>query len=402
MFGQGVFYVLRDILLADMNAFFASVHQALQPELRGKPVIVGGDSAKRHGIVLAASYEAKSKGIKTGMTVHEARILCPQAVFINPQHHLYVHFSTRILRIMKDFTPLVEPFSIDEAFLDVTGCRSLFGSPVEIARKLKGRIRKETGITCSIGIGPNKLLAKMAAGLQKPDGLTLLHYEDVPLRIWPLPVRQLFGVGPRYERHLNLLNIHTIGDLSKFPVSILKRKFGVYGEVLWHSANGMDSSPVDPNTLDITKSIGQQITLPRDYERREDIKVVILELSDLVAERVRAGGYVGRTVVLSLKDSNFAWLSRMHTLPEFTDLAFDISKTGLIILKKHWPDGWPVRMVGVALAGLTSQKMEQLTLFGEREKLKKTEEACDRIRSRFGERAVFRAVSLTRAGIRYA
>lgn len=392
----------RAILLADMNAFFASVHQALDPALKGKPVIVGGDPEKRHGVVLAASYEAKAKGVKTGMTVYEAARLCPEATFIKPQHHLYVHFSTRILKIMRDFTPLVEPFSIDEAFLDVTGCAKLFGPPVEIAQKLKKRIREEVGVTCSIGIGPNKLLAKMAAEMQKPDGLTVLNFEDVPGRLWPLPVRELFGVGPRYEHHLKLFNIHTIGDLARFPVKILKKRFGVNGELLWQCANGIDLSPVDPDTLEKVKSVGHQVTLPRDYRTHEEIKVVILELADLAAERVRAGGYSGRVVVLSLKDANFAWLSRMKTLPERTDLAADIYQAAVELLQKHWPESWPVRMVGVALAGLLPAKMEQPTLFDDREKLSRSERACDRIRSRFGERAAFRAASLTKAGVRYA
>jgi len=396
------FFMSSTILLADMNAFFASVHQALDPALKDRPVIVGGDPAKRHGIILTASYEAKAKGVKTGMTVYEAEKLCPEAIFIKPQHHLYVHFSTRILRIMRNFTPLVEPFSIDEAFLDVNGCEKLFGSPVEIARKLKKRIHEEVGVACSIGVAPNKLLAKMAAGLQKPDGLTVIDHEDVPTRIWPLPVKELFGVGPRYENHLKLFNIHTIGDLASFPVAILKRRFGVYGEILWNSANGIDYSPVDPKTLETVKSIGQQITLPRDYRTHEEIKVVIMELSDLVAQRVREGGYAGRTVVLSLKDANFAWLSRMSALREHTDLAADICGAAVELLERHWPDGWPVRMAGVALAGLTRPLVEQLTLFGEKEKIRKVEEACDQIRSRFGKKAIFRAVSLTRAGVRYA
>lgn len=392
----------RAILLADMNSFFASVHQVLDPSLKGRPVIVGGDPEKRHGVVLAASYEAKARGVKTGMTVYEARRLCPEGIFIKPQHHLYVHFSTRILRIMRDFTPLVEPFSIDEAFLDVTGCQKLFGSPVQIALALKRRIREEVGVTCSIGIGPNKLLAKMAAELQKPDGLTVLGREDVPVHLWPLPVRELFGVGPRYERHLKLLNIHTIGDLANFPVKVLRMRFGVNGEVLWRCANGIDESPVDPHLLDRVKSIGQQITLPRDYRRFDEVKVVILELADQVAERVRAGRYAGKTVMLSLKDANSACLSRMKTLSEYTDMAADIYRAAVDLLVRHWPEGWPVRTVGVALVGLVPEFPEQLTLFGDKKKRKKAERACDYIRHRFGEKAIFRASSLTGAGVRYA
>ncbi|MFY9140883.1 MAG: DNA polymerase IV [Thermacetogeniaceae bacterium] len=383
----------RAILLADMNSFFASVHQALDPELQGKAVIVAGDPEKRHGIVLAASFEAKKRGIKTGMGVWEARQRCPEGIFIKPQYHLYVDFSSRVLQIMGDFTPLVEPFSIDEAFMDVTGSQKLFGSPVEIAKQLKERIRREIGITCSIGIGHNKLLAKMAAGLQKPDGLTVITRENIPHLLWPLPVRELFGVGPRYEQHLHKLNIYTIGDLARYPAAILKKKFGLYGEILWLSANGIDSSPVDPDSLNRVKSIGQQITLPRDYKGNE-IKVVILELADLVAHRVRAGGYLGRTVSLTLKDTNFCWLSRMQTLKRPTDLAADISAAAFDLLQKHWSPHWPVRMVGVSLANLFPSQLEQTELFGNRKKLRGIEKACDQVRERYGRTAVFRAVSL--------
>jgi DNA polymerase-4 len=385
--------VERAILLADMNSFFASVHQALDPKLQGKPVIVTGDPEKRHGIVLAASYEAKKKGVKTGTVVWEARQRCPEGVFIKPEYHLYVDFSSRILNIMNDFTPLVEPFSIDEAFMDVTGSQKLFGSPVEIARQLKKRIRQEIGIACSVGIGPNKLLAKMAADLQKPDGLTVISRKKMPLLLWPLPIKKLFGVGHRYEQHLNKLNIHTIGDLAKYPVDILKKKFGLYGETLWLSANGIDSSPVDPDSLNRVKSIGQQITLPRDYMGSE-IKVVILELADLVAHRVRSEKYLGKTVSLSLKDTNFCWLSRMQTLRRPTNLAADISAAAFNLLQQHWSPLWPVRMVGVSLNNLFPSQVEQTELFGSREKLRGIEKACDQVRERYGKTAVFRAVSL--------
>lgn len=391
----------RVILLADMDSFYASVHQALDPTLRGRPVIVAGDPAKRHGVVLAASYEAKRYGVRTGITVGEARRSCPQGVFIRPQHHLYTHFSSRILNIMRSFTPLVEPFSIDEAFLDVTGCDKLLGSPADIAQQLKGRIRSEVGVGCSIGIGPNKLLAKMAAGMQKPDGFTVIEADDVPRRLWPLPVRELFGIGPRYERHLARLGIRTIGDLAEFPRDSLRRRFGAVGEMLWWCANGVDHSPVDPHSLDRVKSIGQQVTLPRDY-RGEEIRVVLLELADLVGQRARAGKYLGKTIVLSLKDTSFQWLSRMHTRRHHTNLTNDIYRGACGLLAKHWDPDRPVRMVGVALTNLiASSGGQQLTLFGETERLSRAEAAADAIRRRFGERALLRAVSLSAAGVRY-
>ena len=239
----GVMLVRCPILLADMNAFYASVHQAMDPRLKGKPVIVGGDPAKRHGIVLAASYEAKAWGIKTGMAVGEARDLCPEGIFLKPAYSHYVDFSTRIVRIMKDFSPLVEPFSIDEAFLDVSGCGNLFGSSPEIALQLKNRIKDEVGVLCSVGVGPNKLLAKMAAGMQKPDGLTVLDLPDVPAKMacrsgssleWAVAWR---GCGTKHPDHRETL---------AYPLPVLQKRFGLVGHVLHLSANGLDYSPVDP------------------------------------------------------------------------------------------------------------------------------------------------------------
>jgi DNA polymerase-4 len=356
------------ILLADMNSFFASVHQAMEPRLRGKPVIVGGDPAKRHGIVLTASYEAKACGVKTGMAVWEARDLCPEGIFLKPSHSLYVNFSARIVRIMKDFTPLVEPFSIDEAFLNVAGCGHLFGSPLDIALKLKDRIRSEVGVLCSVGIGPNKLLAKMAAGMQKPDGLTVLDFPDLPEKMWPLPVRELFGVGSRLEKRLRELNIRTIGELAAYPLEVLQKRFGLMGHVLHLSANGIDYSPVDPHSLERVKSIGHQITLPRDYRGYHDIQVVILELCEVVCRRVRLGGYAGRTVNLTLKDVDFWWVSRARTVTNPTASTEDVYRVAVDLLHRHWPSWKPVRMVGVSLAGLIKNTVEQVDLFDEAEK----------------------------------
>lgn len=387
------------ILLADMNAFFASVHQAMDPGLQGKPVIVGGDPAKRHGIVLAASYEAKACGVKTGMTLGEAGRLCPHGVFVKPRHGCYADFSKRIIRLMKDFSPLVEPFSIDEAFMDVSGCQGLFGSSPAIARQLKGRIKREVGVLCSVGVAPNKLLAKMAAGMQKPDGLTVLDFPDLPDKVWPLPVGELFGVGRRLEKRLRDLNIRTIGELAGYPLPVLKKRFGLIGHILSLSANGIDYSPVDPYSLERVKSIGRQITLPRDYRGYHQIRVVVLELCEIVCRRVRLKGMVGRTVSLTLKDTEFLWMSRTRTMTCPSADPGDVCRVALELLHQHWPDGKPVRMVGVSLAGLVKNTAEQMDLFGQVEKARLLNAACDRIKNRFGEQSLLRAVSLTPEGV---
>lgn len=389
----------RCILLADMNSFFASVHQAIDPRLRGKPVVVAGDPAKRHGIVLAASYEAKKYGIKTGMVLGEARRLLPDAVYLPPSYDLYVDFSLRILKIMKDFTPLVEPFSIDEAFLDVTGCEHLWGDGVTIARRLKERIREEVGVLCSVGVAPNKLLAKMAAELEKPDGLTVLTREDVPVRLWPLPVRELFGVGPRIEAKLLAMNIRTIGDLARCPVKLLEKKFGVVGRVLYLSAHGIDPSPVDPGSLEEMKSVGNRITLPRDYHTLEEMKAVLLLLAEEVARRARRKGYGGRTVTLTLRSPDFVTHSWSRTLPWPTDLAEDIYAAAVALFQDHWPSWRGVRMVGITLGNLQPLTCWQRELWSNRERLRQLARTCDRLREKYGPAAVRRARVMSEGGI---
>ncbi|MFZ5753848.1 MAG: DNA polymerase IV [Bacillota bacterium] len=388
------------ILLCDMNSFFASCHQAIHPELKNKEVIVAGDPAKRTGIVLAASYPAKAKGIKTGMALWEAKRLCPNGYFFKPNYPLYIDFSTRILKIAREFTDLIECFSIDEFFADVTGVTHLFGQPKEIAIKIKERINLEVGVLCSIGIGPNKLIAKMAADLQKPNGLTMVEsinrFKEI---FWPMPVRELFGIGPRYEKHLYSYNVKTIGDLANFPVDILKKRWGKNGEMLWFCANGIDYSPVVPNSLDISKSIGHQKTLPRDLRGFQNIKIIMLELSEIVARRVRQGEYAGRTVHLTLRDTQLNFLTRSMSMKEYTDLPDDIYKTSCTLLEKHWNQSRPVRLVGITISNLIKKEHEQYDLFGERERQRKLVMACDEIRDRFGENAIFRGISLNEASL---
>lgn len=383
------------IALVDMNSFFASCHQAENPALEGKEVIVAGDPAHRTGIVLACSYPCKAKGVKTGMAVGEARLLCPDAHYFRPDYRLYVEYSSRILAILRDFTDLVEPFSIDEAFLDLTGVLHLWGTPLKTATLIKQRIRRETGLFCSVGIGPNKLVAKMAAGLQKPDGLTVLPtVEDYRRAFYHRPVRELFGVGSHYERHLRNYGIRTIGDLAGFPVQILKQRWGKNGEMLWHCARGIDCSPVSPAALDVSRSMGQQKTLPRDIYSREKIKTVILELCELVARRVRQGGYAGRTVFLTLRDSDFNFFTRSTSLKHYTDLGDDIYSAACLLLDRHWSEGRPVRLVGVMLGGLVRSWYRQPDLFGRQERQVRLSHACDAIKNRHGEKTIFRGVSL--------
>jgi DNA polymerase-4 len=388
----------RTVLLADMNAFYASVTQVLEPELKGKPLLIAGDPEKRHGIILTASYEAKKRGVKTGMPIWEAKMHCPQAILRPPNFAAFMDFSNRVFAILRDFSPLVEPFSIDEAFVELTGTEKLWGSPLQAAQAIKKRIKEEVGILCSVGIGPSKVVAKMAAGLQKPDGLTLLTEADIPRRLWPLPIGELFGVGKRMEQHLLNMGIRTIGDLAQTPPKLLRQRFGVVGVTLRELARGQDSSPVNPSSLDTVKSVGHQITLPKDYSLLKEIKVVLLELAEAVSRRARLGNYLGKTVSLSVRGSDFSGIHRSLTLKEATAYPSVIYETALKLFQQHWPQELPVRLLGVSLGNLVRAEGQQLSLFEPEPQLY---QAIDRIKNKFGEKSLLRGSFLLEEGVFY-
>jgi DNA polymerase-4 len=390
---------MRTILLADMNAFFASVTQVLEPDLQGKPLLIAGDIEKRRGIILASSYEAKKKGVKTGMAVWEARAFCPEAILRPPNYAAYMDFSTRILMILRDFSPLVEPFSIDEAFVELTGTEALLGTPLEIARSIKKRIKKEVGVLCSVGIGPSKVVAKMAAELQKPDGLTILSAADVPGRFWPLPVGELYGVGRQMVKHLQNMGIRTIGDLAQSPVHLLTQRFGIVGARLFEFAHGRDDSPVNPHSLDHVKSIGHQITLPKDYTTQQDIDVVLLELAEAVCRRARQGNYAGKTVSLYVRGNDFSGIARSRTLVEPTPYPQVVYNLVRKLFVQHWPPENPVRLLGIALGNLVKAKSTQLCLFDKEAQLYT---AIDDIKNRFGETSLLRGSFLLESGVFYS
>lgn len=388
----------RTILLADMNAFYASVEQAFNPSLRNQPVIICGDPQQRRGIVLAASYEAKNLGVKTGMTVSKAKELCPEARCLPPRMNTYVQVSIRIIEILKQFSPLVEPFSIDEAFVELTGCESLLGSGKMAAQRIQQQIHMETGIHSSIGVGPNKLLAKMAAGMKKPQGITILSHEDVPEKLWPLPVGKLFGIGNRMEHHLYRMGIRTIGDLARTDPRLLRHRFGVIGQVLYESAHGTDSSPVDPYSLDGNKSIGHQFTLPRDYTEIKDIRLVLRELTEEVASRARKAGYIGRTVSLTIKGADFHSIHRSLTIPHASNLGHPLFQATMELLHRHWT-GQAIRLIGVTLSNLQPDQGVQLNLFKDLNREHRLADTMDKIREKFGPESICLAESLLESSL---
>lgn len=381
----------RAILHIDVNAFFAAVEQMTNPAYQGRPVIVGGDPNRR-GVVSTASYEARQYGVRSGMSLWEARRLCPNGIFLEGNPTRYLDVSLRLLRLYHSFTPLVEPFSIDEAFLDITGSQHLFDGAVPMAQEIKRKIRQQFGLTVSVGIAPNKLLAKMASDLQKPDGLVILRKEDVPRLLWPLPVGKLYGVGEKMEKYLMDLGLTTIGALAKAPPQLLRRYFGVVGEHLQAMANGQDDSPVDPQAGLLVKSMGHELTLPVDTDDPELIKRTLLQLSDQVGRRLRREGYQGRKVTVKIRHSDFSTITREQTLAEYTDLEETIYAAAQQLFWRNWP-GWPkIRLLGVSVSALVNaRRLQQLSFFDDREKISRVTRAVDTIRDKYGDGVVVKA-----------
>ncbi|OEH84535.1 hypothetical protein BHU72_08480 [Desulfuribacillus stibiiarsenatis] len=393
---------METVLLADMNSFFASVEQADQPELLGKPVIVCGDPAKRHGITLAASREAKKYGIKTAMPCWEALSLCPEAIVVRPRMARYVETSLVIVEIAKEFSPLVEPFSIDELFIDTQGTEKLFGSSVDVASLFRKTVYERIGVPCSVGIAPNKLLAKICCDVEAKkslSGISKWSYEDIPVKLWPRPVKDLFGVGKRMEKNFKNMGITTIGTLAQYPVPILKKKFGILGEVYHLSANGIDNSQVTPHSHDDVKGIGHSITLPRDYYRWEEIQVVLREITEEVCCRARRKGKIGKTISLYVRGIDLiSSVQRSKLLASYSNLSTDICPLVEWLFQQHW-GSQPVRAITISLSNLMDDEALQLEVFADRVAERSLAYTIDNIRYRYGKTAIFKASSLSEGGV---
>lgn len=372
---------LRLVVHVDMNAFFASVEQRCNPALRGKPIAVIG-SAKRT-VVTTASYEARRYGVKTGMNKYEARRACKDLIFVIGDNRKYIDTSVRILDILKDFSPSVEAYSIDEAFVDITGTKALFGEPEELAAKVKERIRKAVGLTCSIGIAPNKLLSKLASDMKKPDGLVVFKEEDLPGVLEDLPVGELWGIGPRLTEHLASLGIRTCGELGRFPASALRERFGIIGERLKLMGQGIDSSPVVPiGEEEEARSVGHSTTLPTDISGKEVLKRYLLKLSEMVGARARAHNLKGRKAALTVRYRDFFTFSRQTTLPFHTNDTRDIHRAAASMLDSlRLKDS--VRLLGVTISDLAGGS-GQLPLFEEDRRREALLSAVDSINRHLG------------------
>ncbi|WP_276311509.1 DNA polymerase IV [Paenibacillus montanisoli] len=384
----------RVILHLDMNAFYCSVHEAEEPhKYKGKPTAVAGSVELRKGIIVTSSYEARKKGVKTGMTVREGMRKCPELILIPPDFNLYRTYSRGFMSIARQYTPLVEATSIDECYLDITGS-SAFGEPLEIAHAIQDRIRNEWNLPCSIGIAPNKLLSKMASDLQKPNGFTVLRIRDVPRLLWDKPCDALFGIGRKTAEKLIKLNIRTIGQLAEADEAMLTKHFGVVGSWMKAASHGYDYSPVNAER-ERNKSVGHTTTLPTDVKDRAEAHRIFLNLADQTGRRMRRQNMMASTVQIVIRRPDMTTLSRSVTLPVPTDSASDIHKEACKLFDKHWPDGEPVRLLGITLQNLSLQEETavQLDLFEYKEQPKKAAltKTMDMLRDKFGEDAVLTA-----------
>jgi DNA polymerase-4 len=383
------------ILLVDMDAFFASVEQAHHPHLRGKPVIVCGDPSRR-GVVTAASYEARPSGVHAGMPLQEARRLCPEAIYVEGDPEKYVAISLALLNLYLSITPDVEPFSVDEAFLAVGGSRGTFDQARGIGSDLQRRIEERFGLTASIGIGPSKLVAKMAAGLEKPKGLTVLDEEGFRRAFWPTEVRTMWGVGPKLSERMGTIGIATVGDLAHAPAQALEAVFGIIGPQLKEAAWGRDETPLVPYHQGVeAKSMGHEVTLPEDCDDPSYLEGTLLRLSDQVARRLRTEGYLGRTVAVKLRDKRFTTRIRQRVLPDFTADHLPVFDTARALWRENW-NGEPLRLVGVTVSSLARARSgDQTELFAPDRRADRLRVAMDKVRDKLGEASLVPAGTLT-------
>jgi DNA polymerase-4 len=381
------------ILHVDLDAFYASVEILKDPGLAGKPVVVGNASLR--GVVLSASYEARSRGLHSAMPSMRARRLCPDAVFVPPDFSAYQAYSNRFREILLSFSPVVEPLSLDEAFLDATGAMLLFGSPKEMGERIRAAVRNELNIGASVGIGPNKLIAKLASTRAKPDGLLLVPATEILSFLHPLPVAALWGIGEKTGATLRRLGIRTVGELAATPRSILDRVLGEsHGESLATLAAGADTRNVVP--FEAPKSVSHEETYPRDLDQPEEILREILALSHRVAARLRAEGYRARTITLKLRLPSFSTLTRSRTIASPTDLGADIFRIAGELFRRLPEARRRFRLIGVSATGLAPAAAEQVALVKEG-RWEEAERVLDRIQKRFGKGTAMPATLLSRA-----
>ncbi|MBM4258448.1 MAG: DNA polymerase IV [Deltaproteobacteria bacterium] len=385
----------RRIIHLDMDAFYAAIEQRDFPELRGKPLIVGGDRAR--GVVSTASYEARPYGVHSAMPMAQALKLCPHAIVVPPRREAYLEASRHVFTILRSFTPLVEPLSLDEAFLDVTESESLFGSARTIATRIKEQIYRETQLTGSAGIASTKFIAKIASDMQKPNGLVEVRDEDVLSFLHPLPVTRLWGVGRVTAQSLATLGIRTIGDLARWPRETLVSRYGANGDHLYQLAHGIDPRSVDPNQE--MKSIGEEETFSQDLDQDIEVHAALLRYAQTVARRLRSRKLMGRTITVKIKtaerlgEGRFRLYTRSHTLPAPTSDAQEIYHAAVALFAAVPRRGQKVRLAGIYASNIeTEPTTQQLSLFAppthQNDKRQQLGKLIDQLTTRYGKNAI--------------
>ena len=386
----------RVVLHSDLNNFYASVECHHRPEVRGKPVVVGGDEEQRHGIVLAKNYIAKATGIKTGETLWQAREKCPGLVVLPPNYPLYLRYAKFARQIYSDFTDQIEPFGLDEAWLDVSG-----ENGVSVANEIRKRITRELGVTASVGVSYNKIFAKLGSDIKKPDATTVISRDNYKTVAWPLPVEELLYVESATKRKLNKFDITTIGQLANSSEGFLHGLLGKVGNVLYSFANGLDQSPVmRMGEESQIKGIGNSTTTSRDLTCDEDVKIIFYVLSESVCARMREHGFLARTVVISIRDNELFRFERQTKLGRSSCISGEIAATAMQLFRQHYSWPKPIRSIGVRCTDLLPSDMPlQLSLFEDETKRQKQEvldRTVDSIRNRFGHFCIQRASAARR------
>ena len=389
----------RTILHSDLNNFYASVELLSHPELRGRPVAVAGDVEARHGIILAKNYEAKACGVQTAEPLWQAKQKCPDIVFLPPHFELYEQYSHAAREIYYDYTDMIEPFGLDECWLDVTGSLSLFGDGKSIADQIRRRMKRELGLTVSVGVSFNKVFAKLGSDMKKPDATTVISSDDFREKIWGLPASDMIFVGKKTEKKLNLYGIHTIGDLANTDPYLLKCLFGKNGLDLYENANGRDISPVSLHGYSPPpKSIGNSTTPPRDLVSEDDVDIILYQLCENVSMRMRREGVVCQTVQISVRYSDLRTVER-QLKPDYPNrTARSLYRSARELMKKHRLLEEPIRSLGVRGTDLIRSDTEQLSFspdIMEIQKAEMLEGVVDGLRRRYGKPSLRRGLMLT-------
>lgn len=387
----------RTILHCDMNNFYASVECMLNPELKGHPVAVCGSTADRHGIVLAKNYEAKKYNIQTGEVVWQAKQKCRDLIIVNPHYEHYIKYSKLAREVYNQYTDLVEPFGMDECWLDVTGSTHSFGTGYEIAEKIKETIKFELGLTISVGVSFNKIFAKLGSDMKKPDAITVIEKETFRDKIWQLPASDLLGVGRATTKKLNYYGIYTIKDLATTSKDFLNKVFGKNGILLWKYANGTENSLVKPNDFEIPiKSVGHGITTVRDLENNKDVWPVILELSQDIGTKLRKYEKYAAGIAIDVRNNELHHKTWQMQLPQQTNSSLYLAKKAYALFCKNYDWNCDIRSITVRAINLVSDNSpQQIDFFSETQnvdKMERLETVVDRLRERFGKDIIKNAV----------